>query len=151
MTEQRHMRGFTLIELLIVVAIIGIIAAIAIPNLLNSIDRTKQKRTMSDLHTIGVATEAYSIDHSAYPTAIDISALQSILQPTYTRDLPVLDGWGGPLTANSVPSDYTVGSEGKDGAGGLTACPGTPMCGNANDAIIFSDGQFLQWPEGVQR
>ena len=46
---RRKDKGFTLIELLIVVAIIGIIAAIAIPNLLNAIDRGKQKRTMADL------------------------------------------------------------------------------------------------------
>jgi general secretion pathway protein G len=56
---KRNQKGFTLIELLIVVAIIGIIAAIAIPNLLNAIDRGKQKRTMADLRSIGTAVESY--------------------------------------------------------------------------------------------
>ena len=62
MQDGRTARGFTLIELLIVVAIIGIIAAIAIPNLLNAIDRGKQKRTMADLRTLGTAIESYAID-----------------------------------------------------------------------------------------
>ena len=50
---KRNNKGFTLIELLIVVAIIGIIVAIAIPNLLNAIQRAKQKRTMGDMRTAG--------------------------------------------------------------------------------------------------
>ena len=64
---MRRQSGFTLIELLIVVAIIGIIAAIAIPNLLNAIDRSKQKRTMADMRSIGTACEEYAIDNNFYP------------------------------------------------------------------------------------
>ena len=63
---MRREKGFTLIELLIVVAIIGIIAAIAIPNLLNAIDRSKQKRTMADMRSVGTAVEEYAIDNNFY-------------------------------------------------------------------------------------
>ena len=65
--KNRNAKGFTLIELLIVVAIIGIIAAIAIPNLLNAIDRGKQKRTMADLRSIGTAVEEYAIARRPLP------------------------------------------------------------------------------------
>ena len=59
--------GFTLIELLIVVAIIGILAAIAIPNFLNAQIRAKVARTQSDLQSITLALESYAVDHNIYP------------------------------------------------------------------------------------
>ena len=78
---RRNDKGFTLIELLIVVAIIGIIAAIAIPNLLNAIDRGKQKRTMADLRSVGTAIESYSIDNNLYPNAgTNMGTLSGVLE-----------------------------------------------------------------------
>src|SRR5438132_12899100 len=100
-------KGFTLIELLIVVAIIGIIAAIAIPNLLNAIQRGKQKRTMADMRAVGTAVEAYSVDTNLYPSgASGLSTISSYIEPIYIKKLHVNDGWSNPFdyvsTANQA-------------------------------------------------
>ncbi len=64
---KRTISAFTLIELLIVVAIIGILAAIAIPNFLNAQARAKVSRTKADLNSLGIAMEEYQIDWEGYP------------------------------------------------------------------------------------
>ncbi|MBD3267739.1 prepilin-type N-terminal cleavage/methylation domain-containing protein [bacterium] len=61
--------GFTLIELLIVVAIIGILAAIAVPNFLNAQVRAKVSRAQSDMTSISTALEMYQVDWNGYPMA----------------------------------------------------------------------------------
>lgn len=63
-------KGFTLIELLIVVAIIGILAAIAVPNFLNAQLRAKIARVKGDFRSIGTAMESYHIDNNRYPTDV---------------------------------------------------------------------------------
>ncbi|NQU43300.1 prepilin-type N-terminal cleavage/methylation domain-containing protein [bacterium] len=62
-----HRRAFTLIELLIVVAIIAILAAIAVPNFLEAQVRAKVSRVQSDLRTIATGLEAYAVDCNRYP------------------------------------------------------------------------------------
>lgn len=64
---MRKTKGFTLIELLIVVAIIGILAAIAIPNFLMAQARAKVSRAMADMKSVANAMEHYRVDHSSYP------------------------------------------------------------------------------------
>jgi len=143
-------KGFTLIELLIVVAIIGIIAAIAIPNLLNAIDRGKQKRTMADLRSIGTAIEEYSIDNNVYPDSVSaMSALETHIEPLYIRTAPQNDGWGRPFVVATATTNYTVCSGGKDG--GACGSDAGGAVENFNDSITFANGQFVQWPEGAQQ
>lgn len=150
--KKRNAKGFTLIELLIVVAIIGIIAAIAIPNLLNAIDRGKQKRTMADLRSMGTAIEEYSIDNNFYPVAGSVAALSTEVTPSYIRSLPPSDGWGNGFEVDSIATLYTLASCGKSATGGCASVCETG-CGktqNFEHDIIFSQGSFVQWPEGKQ-
>jgi type II secretion system protein G len=62
-----HRQAFTLIELLIVVAIIGILAAIAVPNFLNAMVKAQVSRAMTDMKTIGDAAEMYALDQGRIP------------------------------------------------------------------------------------
>lgn len=64
--------GFTLIELLIVVAIIAILAAIAIPNFLAAQTRSKVSRARADMRTAATGMEAYRIDNDNYPPMNDV-------------------------------------------------------------------------------
>lgn len=145
----RKQEGFTLIELLIVVAIIGIIAAIAIPNLLNAIDRGKQKRTMADLRSIGTAIEAYSIDNNQYPVVTTMPTLEAVVEPLYIRTAPQNDGWGRTFVVSCASGEYTVCSGGKDGGACSNDASGATT--SFNDSITFANGQFVQWPEGAQQ
>ena len=148
---MRKEKGFTLIELLIVVAIIGIIAAIAIPNLLNAIDRGKQKRTMADMRSIGTAVESYAVDNNFYPkgmTSQPASGISGYVSPIYIKTVPTTDGWNNAWQAASgTGSQYTITSVAKDGSASAQTGGQTT---DFNCDILFANGQFFQWPQGTQ-
>jgi prepilin-type N-terminal cleavage/methylation domain-containing protein len=176
-TKRRGQKGFTLIELLIVVAIIGIIAAILIPNLLDALQKAKQKRTVADMRDVGsawfswltdqvsaaAAGAANTYDPTTNLTLIDQADLQDTLYISpamfYIQEVPRYDGWAHlyqyyyESQDNPLASDVmAIVSLGKD----RVATDGPPynigsfLASDYVQDIVWANGFFMRYPAGAR-
>jgi type II secretion system protein G len=113
----RSQKGFTLIELMIVVVIIGILAAIAIPNFIAMQDRAKEGSTKANMHTFQLAAEDYGVQNNG-TYATDVTGVAPLLprgganfqNPFNSANAAYVDAgaWAVPQTTGSAVSGITA-------------------------------------------
>ena len=131
----QNMRGFTLIEIMVVVVILGILAALVVPNILGNVDTARITAARQDLKAIESALDMYRLDNYTYPTSqqgLDAlvtqpadPSIRNWRQGGYLKKLPK-DPWGNPYQylypgTQAEMDIWSMGADGQTGGEGVTA------------------------------
>src|SRR5712692_5240011 len=95
------------VRIAVVLFIVGVAGAFVVPPLTTANHRSKQKRTMADMRSLGTALEAWATDFRQYPVVASVDALESLLVPKYIKRLP-RDGWGRPFRYEGSKETYAI-------------------------------------------
>ena len=170
---RQGQKGFTLIELLIVIAIIGIIAALLIPNFIDALQKGKQKRTMGDMKSVGTAMFSLATDmaqgaaagadvvmssYGSVITAANLAAGTGTNPPLvsqYIQTIPALDGWKTNyeyyFQATASQNLMAIRSGGRNkGFSGDTYSTTNFEPTDYDQDIVWADGFFVRWPQKLQ-
>ncbi len=133
---------------------LSLLAAVAIPNFMTALNRSRQKRTMADIRTVAEAWEARANDVHTYDAAPRRSAgmtivpardMKRVLEPAYVKVLPVRDAWNRPLQFVTNGQSYFIRSAGRDGRLDHHAGPAASV----DNDLVYRNGEWVEWPEGV--
>jgi general secretion pathway protein G len=95
--------GFTLIELMVVIFILGLLAAVAVPRFMGESDKAKQQTARTQIELLGSALKMYKLDNGSYPTTEQ--GLKALVEPPAVGNLPKNWRKGGYLEKSKVPKD----------------------------------------------
>lgn len=115
-TLKPRRAGFSLLELMLVLAIIGVLTAVAAYSVFGSGERAKKKATRASMAVIKGALDSYHLDKSVWPASL--AALQAGTTPYLDKDKPLLDAWKQPFlyqTPGSNGHEFDLFSKGGNG------------------------------------